>query len=91
MSEILQKISKLENERNSPYSTAQTGARPNRPMEHVQYYSCLNYGHYSRNCPSKVNNSRQETRGDNLRNRREAGMRRDQAQYNNGPQVTKIL
>ena len=79
MSEILQKISKLESERQGPTGTLQTGSKSGRSLEHVQCYSCLNYGHYSRDCPSKVNNSRQERRGNNSSNTRQ--------EYSNRPQV----
>ena len=52
MSEILQKISKLEKQGST--WTPQTGPRLSRSLEHVQCYSCQIFGHYSRDCPNKV-------------------------------------
>ncbi|MCG8033222.1 MAG: hypothetical protein JAZ03_13720 [Candidatus Thiodiazotropha taylori] len=91
MCEILQKISQLENDRNNAPAKEQTGLRSyqrtDRPMGSVQCYSCLNYGHYSRNCPYKEDKQWHGQRGDNSRKRTEVRPRQDETQYGNQPQV----
>lgn len=87
ISEILQKISKLENERNIPRTKGQVDFRPSRSMEHIQCYSCENCGHYSRDCPFKVDNSGQNRRTDNSAEKQNFRPRYDRAQYANGSQV----
>lgn len=88
ISEILQKISKLENERNSSCAMGQSESRNGRSMEHIQCYSCKHFGHFSRNCPFKVDNSGQNKGTGNPTEKQNLGPRHNQAQNGNGSQVS---